>query len=261
MTTTELFECTQVGPDRLRNADRVAHWTVGDDVVFAVAHGFVLDNSGDPEAATEASTLALDVLGREIGTLPPAWPMRSRLQRGVQAANVELYQKALTVPELRPMRATLTVTALAGDAMASAHVGDCRLFLFRAGEFTQLSKDHTWAWDPLLAGARGREPVHGRARRYALPRCLGQELVLSIDVLTMTARAGDMFLQCTTGLHSILPDDDLREALEAHPPETACRALLRRARLADGRDDASVQVAVVGGSEPPPARGWHWFGR
>ena len=33
-----------------------------------------------------AATLALEVLGREIGALSPAWPLRSRLQRAFQVA-------------------------------------------------------------------------------------------------------------------------------------------------------------------------------
>lgn len=98
-------------------------------------------------------------------------------------------------------------------------------------------------------------------RRYAVPRSLGHELVLSTDVLTMTVRGGDTFLQSTTGLHRALTDDDLREALEAHPPEAACRALVRRVRLADGRDDASVQIAARAPSDEPAAGWWRWLGR
>lgn len=257
MSTLDFSELTQAGPRRPRNEDAVAHWPCADGIAFAVANGFVIDGTGEPEAGQVASTLVLEVLERELDALPPAWPLRSRLQRAVQAANVELYQKAITVPELRPMRTTLTVTALAADTLVTAHVGDCRLFLLRDHVLTQLTKDHTWAWDPLRAGEM--RPDGGQPRRYALPRCLGHELVLSIDVLTMTARDGDIFLQCSTGLHTPLPEDELREALEAHLPEAACRALVHRARLADGLDDASVQVARLEPAEQPAARGWRWF--
>lgn len=255
MHAVEFFELTQAAPDRPGNADAVAHWTVAGDFIFAVAHGFTIDGRGDPEAAIEASGLAMEALDRQLATLSPASPVRSRLQRAVQGANVEVYQKALTVPELRQMRTTLTVAALSGDALACAHVGDARLFLLRNQLFTQLTKDHTWTWDPLLAGGHDRTPGQGRPRRYAFPRCLGQELIVSVDVLTTTARAGDILLQCTPGLHEGLPDEELHEALTAHPPEAACRALVHRLRLSDGRDDAAVQTLAVGAADEA-SRGW-----
>src|SRR5262245_54023216 len=260
MHITEFYELTQAGPDQAHNEDGVAHWAHdGDALVFAVANGLVLDGSGAPDAGQVASTLALEVLGRELDTLPPAWPLRSRLQRAVNAANLELYQKKITVPELRPMRSMLTATAVAGDTLVTAHLGDCRLFLLRDHALVQLTKDHAWAMDGYPA--EGPDNGRGRPRRYAVPRCLGHELVVSTDVLALTVRPGDMLLQCTRGLHTALGADDLREALEAHPPEAACRALVRSARLADGLDDMSVQVAMVGGEAAPPARSWWWFGR
>lgn len=261
MAITEFHELTEAGPGRPRNEDAIGHWTCSDGLVFALANGFVVDGTAEPEAAQVASTLALEVFGRELGTFPAAWPLRARLQRAVQAANVALYQKAIAVPELRAMRTTLTATALSADALVTVHVGDGRLFLLRDRVLTQLTKDHTWAQEPLRPGGPGRNGAHGPVHRYAVPRSLGHELVLSTDVLTMTVRGGDTFLQSTIGLHTPLTDDELREALEAHPPEAACRALVRRVRLADGRDDASVQIVARAPSDEPADRGWRWFGR
>ena len=245
MPIADFHQLTEAGPARPRNEDAIGHWACEDGVVFAAANGFVVDGTAEPEAGQVASTLALAVFGRELGTFPRAWTLRSRLQRAVQAANVALYQKALAVPELRAMRTTMTATALAGESLISAHVGDCRLFLLRGDTLTQLTKDHTWAREPSRPGNPGRDDGTGRTRRYAIPRCLGHELVLSVDVLTMTVRGCDTFLQSTTGLHMPLTEDELRETLAAHPPPVACQTLVQRARRADGRDDASVQIAVV----------------
>src|SRR5262245_48968318 len=77
------------------NEDAVAHWQCGQSLVLAIADGV-----GERSAGHVASATALEVLGRELTSSPPDWPMTRRLRRAVQAANIEVYQKGVTVPEL-----------------------------------------------------------------------------------------------------------------------------------------------------------------
>jgi len=185
--------------------------------------------------------------------------MPKRLRRAVQAANLEVYQKGVTVPELRRMATTLTVTAIEGRSLLAAHVGDCRLLLYRQGKLTQLTKDHTRAWeDPLAAAVNGSR---NGARHAALSRSLGHELVVSIDFLTMEVAVDDRLLQCSDGVHGALAEEELQELLEAHPSEAACQAIVRRAREVDAGDDASAQlVRVASLSTPEAARPWWRLG-
>jgi serine/threonine protein phosphatase PrpC len=64
------------------------------------------------------------------------------------------------------------------------------------------------------------------------------------------------------GVHAALPEGEIVEVLNAHPPSAACRALVERGLEAGGTDNLSVQVAVVRAC-PPPASGGRWwrFGR
>ena len=236
------------------NEDAVAHWRCGDNFVLAIADGV-----GEHSAGHVASAMALEVVGRELSTSPAQWPMAKRLRRAVQAANLEVYQKGVTIPELRRMATTLTVTAIEGRTLLAAHVGDCRLFLSRQGRLTQLTKDHTRAWeDPLAGGVNGS----GNGTRHgALSRSLGHELVVSIDFLTMDLALDDRLLQCSDGVHRALAEEELQELMEAHPPEAACQAIVRRAHEVDAGDDASAQlVRIAGLAALPSARPWWRFG-
>jgi protein phosphatase len=236
------------------NEDAVAHWWCDDSLVLAIADGV-----GEHAAGHVASAMALDVLGRELSAPQLDRSLSLRIRRAVQAANLEIYQKGVAVPELRRMATTLTVSAIEGRSLLTAHVGDCRLFLYRDGRVTQLTKDHTRAWeDPLAPAANGSGTgVHAGA----LSRSLGHELVVSIDFLTMQLAAGDRLLQCSDGVHAALDDEELRELMEAHPPEAACQAIVRRAREVDAGDDASAQLVRIAGLAPPPAaRPWWRFG-
>src|SRR5205823_2268879 len=95
-----------------------------------------------------------------------AQPIATRLRRAVHAANVAVYEKAVVVPQLAGMATTLTVTALVGSALTTAHVGDCRLWLLRDGTLTQLTKDHTWVWSHL-PGIAPPTPGREQPRRYS----------------------------------------------------------------------------------------------
>lgn len=246
MLNVEFGELTHGGAHAV-NEDAVGHWPERDGFVLAVADGI-----GEETTGHLASSHALDVLGAELRETV-GLPAVRRLRRAVQAANLALYEKVVTVPELRGMGTTLTVSAIGPEGLVTAHVGDCRLFLLRDHTLTQLTKDHTWVW-AHLPGVHER--VNGHPRRYSLPRCLGQELVVSVDVLSMELRAGDVIVQCSDGVHGALEDDEIRELLESHPPEPACRALVRRARESEGEDDASVQIAAVRELAMPAARSW-----
>jgi protein phosphatase len=254
MTDLAFFQLTDAGCVHPGNEDAVGAWPHEDGMVFAVADGL-----GGEAAGEVASQLALDVLARELARAPTAWTVTKRLRRAVQEANLEIYGKAVAVPDLRRMGTTLTVTACVGGTLVAAHVGDTRLYLFRDRTLAQLTKDHTWVGEQVGYGLLAPEQARTHPRRDVLTRCLGHELVVAIDTLTLELRPGDVLLQCSDGLHGLVGDAELAEILAAHAPEAACRALIRRGREEGGIDNLSAQVAAVR-SCPTPARPWWRFG-
>jgi len=229
----DFFELTDPGRTP-PNGDAVGHWPTADGVVFAVADGM-----GERESGGVASGLALDAVARELASAPATWDVPKRLRRAVQAANLDVYAKALAVPELRRMTATLTASAVVGATLHVAHVGNCRLFLRRDRQLVQLTKDHPFGWE---AGTRA----------------LGIGAVIAIDAVTLALREDDVLLQCSDGLHGALGEGELEELLAAHPPAAACRAMVRRARQEGIEDDVSVQVAAVTRCPRAAHAWWPW---
>lgn len=232
----DFFELTDPGRT-LPNAEAVGHWPTADGLVFAVG-----DGKGAGECGAVASGLALEAMARELASAPATWDVPKRLRRAVQAANLDVYAKALAVPGLRRMSTTLTASAVVGATLHVAHVGDCRLFLHRDRELVQLTKDHSFA---LETGET---------------RALGTGAVIAIDAVKLALREEDVLLQCSDGLHGALGEGELEELLAAHPPAAACRAMVRRARQEGAEDDVSVQVAAVRNC-PRTAYGWWRLGR
>ena len=257
MPEIDFFQLTDPGCVRDENEDSIGHWPHEDGLLFAVADGL-----GGEAAGQVASALALEVLAREMERAPGSWAAEKRLRRSVQEANLAVYSKGMTVPELRKMGTTLTATALIGGNLIAAHVGDCRLYLCRDGELTQLTKDHTWVWEQVQYGILSPEEARTHPRRNVLSRCLGHGVIVGIDVLSLGARPKDVVMQCSDGIHVLLAEAEIADTLRTQQPDAACRTLIRRAREEGGDDNLSVQIAwIVNCPAPVAPRRWWQFGR
>jgi protein phosphatase len=255
MPEVDFFHLTDTGRVREENEDAVGSWPYEDGLLFAVADGL-----GGHTGGQLASSLALDVLAQEMERAPTSWSVQKRLRRAVQQANLEIYTKATTVPELQRMGTTLTASTVVGDTLITAHVGDCRLYLLRAETLVQLTKDHTRVWEQVEYGILSPEEARTHPQRHVLSRCLGHNVIPAIDILRRPIQPGDILLQCSDGIHTSLPESDLMEVLLKHPAEAACRTIVERARDAGGSDNLSVQVVSVLSCSAAPPRPWWRFG-
>lgn len=251
MARVDLAQITDAGRVRGSNQDAIGHWPYDDGLLFAVADG-VGGNAG----GETASRLALEILEAGFKEAPEKWPTGKRLRRAIQDANLRIYQMGITVPELRGMSTTLTATAVIGSSLVAAHIGDCRLLLFRDGKLTQLTKDHSWVAEQVQYGLISAAQAQTHRNRHLLTRSLGKELIVSINVVSLDVQDGDILLQCSDGVHAALAEEDFVAALHESDLEVGCRVLIERAIDAGTSDNLSAQIAIVTDCAPAPKRSW-----
>jgi len=257
MPTVDFFQLSDIGCVRQNNEDSIGFWPHEDGLLFAVADGLGAYNAGEV-----ASSLALEVLSREMDRADGGWSLEKRLRRAVQEANIAIHQKSITVPELRRMSTTITASAVVGGDLVTAHVGDCRLYRLREGQFIQLTKDHTWVWEQVEYGILSPEEARTHPRRSMLTRSLGQNLIVGVDLMRTDIRNGDILVQCSDGVHAMLTEPEIVEVAGTQRAEDACRAVVQLARDRGGNDNISVQVASIVDCPPPtPRSSWWRFGR
>jgi PPM family protein phosphatase len=247
----DAFALSDVGTEREHNEDACAvRVEPGGAAVVVVADGVSSGPSGEL-----ASQLAVEVVLRDFGE-EPGRPAAQRLYRAVQQANIEIYDKAVTVPELRGMCTTLTALAVEAGELTAVHVGDSRLYLVRDGLAIQLSKDHTVAAEKVRMGVLSPEKARTHPDKSTLTRSVGRELIVNRDRLSRALQAGDVLLLCTDGLHNVLPDEVLAEVAAGAPDsQAACRSLVERANALTTPDNLTVAVVRVLGAPPrPPPR-------
>jgi len=246
----EVASHTDVGTEREHNEDRCGHLLEARDRALVV----VADGVSSAEAGETAAQTAVDAVLRTFGEQPAGTPTPKRLFRAAQQANIEVYDLATVVPELRGMTTTLTAVAVDRGELAAAHVGDSRLYLVRDGQMVQLTKDHT------VAGERSRMGIlSGRRRSHddksVLTRSLGRELIVPIDRLSNRLYGGDALLVCSDGLYNTLDEAQMAPLATEGTAEQACRRLIETANQRGTLDNLSAAILRVVEGPPRPPNG------
>ena len=247
---------SHVGTKREGNEDSCGHLVENDsNVVFLVADGV-----GGYEGGEIASSMAVNTTLEAFRNSSPNLGSAKRLHRALQQANIEIHNRALTVPELRRMATTATAVAvsLSEGMLYGAHCGDCRLYLVRDHKIEQLTRDHTVVGERMRMGLISAERARIHPDRSALSRSLGHDLIPSIDRITTPLQQHDRLIVCSDGLWSVLPDVEIEKLSRDCDADTACRQLVDTANSRGTPDNLTVVVfsLLVEGPNVAVRRGW-----
>ena len=250
----DLAALTDIGTARSNNEDACGQLILSPKEALLV----VADGVGGYDGGEVASEMAVEVTLAAYRESNPSLGPSKRLQRAVQRANIEIHNRSLAVPELRRMATTITAAVVADGVLSAVHVGDCRLYLIRGSRIQQMTKDHTVIGERVRLGLISEKEARKHPERSALSRCLGRELIVSIDRLTMPLRRGDRIVVCSDGLHGTLEDHDIDTLSRGLDAEEACRRLISEANARGANDNvtAALLFARNGSSKPDLAPGW-----
>jgi PPM family protein phosphatase len=210
--------------------------------IFAVADGM-----GGHAAGQVASTLAVEhahgVLGQahdDGGDLAP-----EQLHASFVAARRALVEHVSASPADRGLGTTLTVLALnPGGVFRVGHLGDSRLYRFRAGGLERLTSDHTLVRREVAAGRLPESALAGHPLSHILSRVLADDGEDDPDLMAGSPAPGDLFLLCSDGLHGVVTDEEMARMAREEPEPDRWVAELVRAALAAGAPDNVTAVAV-----------------
>ena len=176
---------------------------------------------------------------RRAWATPPSPRATSRQRAG--AANARIHELSHTNAEHAGMGTTLTAVYVAPEEIAIAHVGDSRAYRLRDGELMRLTDDHSLVDELMRQGKITPEEAVDHPQRSVITRALGPEPSVEIDTRSYSARTGDVYLLCSDGLTTMLPEERLAEIMRSHPRlRDAGEALIAAANEAGGRDNITV---------------------
>jgi protein phosphatase len=213
----------------------------------------VADGMGGRAFGELASQLALRT-GWDLGSAELSWTVKAsedeiRLLKEKARLYFELIDAAIAAraagqPESQTMGTTLTIFYSVSSAGFVFHAGDSRAYLFRAGELSRLTHDHTLAQQLADEGAIPQQSVARSPYRNLLTNYVGgAKGDVHVDVSQLLLQDGDLVLLCTDGLTDMLPESQIAELLAAaQEPQATCQALVDRALAGGGRDNVTVVV-------------------
>lgn len=215
---------------------------VAPGVLLAVADGM-----GGHEDGELASAAAVQALSRLYARPLPRDP-ENALRQFMLDAHARIRERASASGPVK-MGTTLTVAWVLGAEVYWAHVGDSRLYHWRAGRLTRLSRDHTRA--EFAARDRREEPKHPQylSQNFIYgSRGLGDDAGLRIDrgtdTGTLSLLPGDRLVLCSDGLSGRVEDAWIGAAIHHTPDPSACAVSLLERAIANMSDD-NVTVLIL----------------
>lgn len=206
----------------------------------------VADGMGGHKDGEVASTSARDDLLRELEGKTPSV---ATLSGAIEEVNRQIYHQQEHDDALTGMGTTLSVLWMSDNFVYIGHVGDSRVYLLRDGEFKQMTLDHSLVEQLVREGVLTEEEAQNHPMRNIITRAIGTDESVEVDVVVEERRKGDLWLACSDGLHGLVDDRQMRDALRQYAPEKAADVLLKAALDAGGRDNVTL-VIVHDGEEP-----------
>lgn len=206
----------------------------------------VADGMGGHKGGEVASTSARDDLLRELEGKTPSV---ATLSGAIEEVNRQIYHQQEHDDALTGMGTTLSVLWMSDNFVYIGHVGDSRVYLLRDGEFKQMTLDHSLVEQLVREGVLTEEEAQNHQMRNIITRAIGTDESVEVDVVVEERRKGDLWLACSDGLHGLVDDRQMRDALRQYAPEKAADVLLKAALDAGGRDNVTL-VIVHDGEEP-----------
>jgi protein phosphatase len=236
-------QATRTDTGRQRNAN--------EDSLFTRAPLFVVaDGMGGAQAGEVASKTAAESFDRE---LPPG-PPEQVLRQTIELANRTIHERAGSDPDLAGMGTTITaaIVDLEHEEVAIGHVGDSRAYRLRGNKFERLTRDHSLVEEMRRKGQLTDAQAEDHPQRSIITRALGPEPEVEVDLQTVPAQPGDVFLVCSDGLTTMLGDEQIGRLLaRATSMSSAVRALVDEANRAGGRDNITVVAFRLGDAAVP----------
>jgi PPM family protein phosphatase len=225
---------SHVGKVRTGNEDSFGYCL--DAGVFAVCDGM-----GGAAAGEVASRMAVDALIERLCAVASREDRRKTLEDSIDAANRMVFAQAAQDAALRGMGTTLVAVTIQDGHALIGHVGDSRCYLFRAGELSRQTNDHSLVDEQVRLGQMTQEDADRSPLRNVITRAIGTQKSVEADITDLTLESGDILLLCSDGLTREVPQEGLA-AILSHPGtiEERCQQLIDAANAAGSRDNVTA---------------------
>ncbi|MGA7801905.1 MAG: protein phosphatase 2C domain-containing protein [Gammaproteobacteria bacterium] len=201
----------------------------------------VADGMGGHDAGELASGMIVDAL-RAV----PSAPGLSALLDDVEDRLLDVNARLVSEAGLRGGGVTIgsTVVVLLAHHRhcVSLWAGDSRIYCYRDGWLTRLTRDHSQVEEWVEQGRLLREDAESHPAANIITRAVGAADELYLDAEFHDLRHRDRFLLCSDGLYKELSEQEIQDIMPRGNCADVCRALVSLALERGCRDNVTVVV-------------------
>jgi len=223
--------------------------------LYLVADGMGGHAAGEVASRIAAQSIEMfinDTRGADVNT---TWPFPyntaisldgNRLTAAFKLANRKLNAAIQGDDALRGMATTAAALLVNKGRPVVAHVGDSRLYRWRAGELVQVTQDHSWVNEQVRAGVLTETDARSHPWRHVVTRALSGGEDPDVEITEVDVQPGDRLMICSDGLSGVVPMERLAAIVgKKDSLERTCEALIDAANQAGGPDNITVAMLQV----------------
>ncbi len=236
---------TDTGQVRHHNEDYLGFFENENGAFFVVCDGM-----GGHAGGATASQMAVGSIRQFFDSKFYPNP-QDAIYQALQYANTQIYQKAINTPELRGMGTTCVLLMLRDNWVYYGHVGDSRIYVYRSGRLTQLTRDHSFVQALIDQGLITEQEAETHPRRNELLRAIGTSPFVEVEIAQEAFRPyqNDVFLLCSDGLTGMVSKQSIENTLVGSTSlQHKAIQLVESANLMGGTDNITVQLVEFTGN-------------
>lgn len=200
----------------------------------------IADGVSAAEAGKEASETCVRNFLYDYYSTPDSWSVKKSTTQVLTALNRWLYGQGQQYNDAQKgYISTFSSIIFKSQTAYAFHVGDTRIYRYRANQLVQITRDHS---------------TFINAKQSYLARAMGLDVKLDVDCHTLDVEKGDIYFLSTDGIHDFINDKAIADYLSLLRPESkesqfeeTCEKIIDLALSNDSGDNLSCQILRVDG--------------
>ncbi len=210
----------------------------------------VCDGVGGAARGDIASSTAVQQL-RRLDAQPPGDDLLAMVAGAMHRAEDRISELVDEDPSLNGTSTTATIALFDGHRVGLGHIGDSRAYLFRQGELSLLTTDHTFVQTLIDEGRITEEEARSHPHRNLILKALDGIHEAEPDLFYVELEASDRLLLCSDGASGVLDNARIADILSMGTPDFAAVELVRASLDAGSTDNVTCLVADAVPAETP----------
>lgn len=205
-----IYQDTRIGP-RTTNQDRIGHRYTKHAALLVVADGMGGHRYGEIAAQIAVNTLLEQF---DLAAKAPLADPDMFLEKNIRHIHQAIHEVSIAKNLIETPRTTLVAAIVQANKLHYAHVGDSRLYHFRAGKINRKTTDHSVV--ELLHKHKiiNKDQMASHPEKHKIFNCLGSDRPPHIELgIPANLRYGDLVMLCTDGVWGTMSDVEISNIL------------------------------------------------